>query len=232
LFDSFVRVCDKEFRKKLQCNDCRRATIHTLEARCVGESSEDVGHGHSVSGGADFSIYRCGACDSVCYETSWWNSEDYDHDEHGHYYNVRTEIQYPPPSSADFSFNTNFTPDELDEIIEEMIYALAGNKMKLATVALRMVIEFIVQDKHCSGRNLRDKIEDLFRQQLIDQTQLDLLHKIREKGNAGAHEMQSMNRVEMTSGIAIVNLLLEKLYNGPAREADIIRKATKAFHMT
>lgn len=144
----------------------------------------------------------------------------------------RTEVQYPPPSSADFSFDTQYTPDELDELIDEMIYALTGNKMKLATVALRMVVEFIVKDKDCLGRNLKMKIDDLFSKNFIDQTQLDLLHKIREKGNAGAHERKSMNRTEMIAGIAIVNLLLEKLYNGPSRQADIIKKANKAFKIS
>ncbi|WP_260687494.1 hypothetical protein [Rhizobium laguerreae] len=38
-----------------------------------------------------------------------------------------------------------------------------------------------------------------------------------------------MTRNEMVAGISIINLLLEKLYNAPARQADVIKKANQAF---
>lgn len=229
MFDTFERVTDIHGRKQLQCNKCRRQTIHTLEAQCVGRWGEYYGKGYSIEGATEFSLYRCGACDGVCYEKSSWNSEDTEHDEDGSTYAVREDEQYPPPSSADFSFDTDFTPVELNELIEEMIYALTGSKLKLATVALRMVVEFIVTDKKCTGRNLQKKIVDLQAKAEIDDAQLELLQKIREKGNAGAHERIPMNRNEMVAGIGIINLLLEKLYNGPARHAEVMKKASKAF---
>ncbi|WP_448955556.1 DUF4145 domain-containing protein [Labrys neptuniae] len=229
MFDTFLRKEELNQRKQLQCSDCRRATIHTLEAQCVGETKEDVGHGDTVYGGVEFSLYRCGACDAVCFEQSSWFSEDWDHDEEGNVILNRTEVQYPPPSSADFAFDTDYTPSDLDELIDEMIYALAGSKLKLATVALRMVVEFIVTDKNCAGGNLEKKINDLQAKGHVDQEQLDLLHTIRKKGNAGAHERIAMNRKEMVAGVSIINLLLEKLYNGPARQAAVIKKAKQAF---
>lgn len=232
MFDTFCRKEELNHRKRLQCNECRRATIHTLEAQCVGENEEDVGHGNIVYGGVEFSLYRCGACDAVCFERSSWFSEDWDHDEEGNMVLNRTETQYPPPSSADFAFDTEYTPGELNELIDEMIYALAGSKLKLATVALRMVVEFIVTDKKCLGGNLAEKIDDLHKKSYVDQEQLDFLHTIRKKGNAGAHDRKAMNRNEMVAGISIVNLLLEKLYNGPSRQADVIKKANQAFKVT
>lgn len=110
-----------------------------------------------------------------------------------------------------------------------MLYALAGSKLKLATVALRMIVEFIVTDTKCSGRNLMKKIDDLRTKGHVDENQLSLLHKIREKGNAGAHERKAMSRNEMVAGIGILNLLLEKLYNGPKRQEEVVKKANQAF---
>lgn len=229
MFNSFKRREDLDERKKLQCNSCKRQTIHTLEVQCVGRWQEEFRRGNGVDGGTDFSLYRCGACDEVCFETSSWCSEEFDHDDEGNAYLLRTEAQYPPPSSADFAFNTEFTPHDLNDLIDEMIYALAGSKLKLATVALRMVVEFIVTDTKCSGQNLSKKIDDLHIKGHIDKTQLALLHKIREKGNAGAHKQIAMNRNEMVAGIGILNLLLEKLYNGPKRNEQIISRANHAF---
>ncbi len=226
VFDTFKRNDELANRKRLQCNDCRRQTIHTLEAQCVGNWSQDEG---AIYGSTNFSLYRCGACDEVCFEKTSYFSEEYDHDSEGHIFLIPSEVQYPPPSSADFAFDTDFTPADLNELIDEMLYALAGSKLKLATVALRMVVEFIVNDTKCAGRNLQKKIEDLHAKGHVDEVQLALLHKIRDKGNAGAHERIAMNRNEMVAGISIVNLLLEKLYNGPSRQAAVIKKANQAF---
>lgn len=228
MFDAFERVKDSDSRKRLQCNECRRQTIHILEARCKGEWRDD-NYGNSISGHTYFSIYRCGACDEVCFEKAAYCSEQYDHDYDGTTYLVPDESQYPPPASADFAFDTDFTPGDLNELIEEMLYALAGSKLKLATVALRMVVEFIVNDTKCAGRNLQNKIDDLYAKGHIDEAQVDLLQKVRKKGNVGAHERIAMTRDEMVAGISIINLLLEKLYNGPARHADVIKKANQAF---
>lgn len=232
MFDTFKRKDELTARKFLQCNKCRRLTIHTLEAQCVGEWEEGFGRGDVIYGGTEFSLYRCGACDEVCFEKSSWFSEDLDHDDDGQMVLNRTEFQYPPPSSADFAFDTEFTPPDLNHLIDEMLYALAGSKLRLATVALRMVVEFIVTDKNCAGRNLQQKIEDLGRNELFDDTQLKLLHKIREKGNAGAHKRVPMSLNEMVAGINVLNLLLEKLYNGPARHGAVIKRATQAFKMS
>lgn len=228
MFDKFERVLCVDGRKKLQCNKCRRQTIHTLEAQCVGRWDEEVELG-SIYGWTNFSLYRCGACDEVCFEKSDYFSEAFDYDHEGNPFLIPSEIQYPPPSSADFSFDTEHTPDELNELIEEMLYALAGSKLKLATVALRMVVEFIVSEADCAGKTLEKKLDDLRKKGHVDDEQVALLHKIRVRGNAGVHERIAMTRSEMVAGIGLVNLLLEKFYNGPARKEDVLRKANQAF---
>lgn len=222
MLDTFTRELDVATRKKLHCVECKRGTIHNLEARCTGYwSVEDA----LVSGGSTYSIFRCGACDAVCYESTSWDSEDVEHDFDGTAHaNVRT-VQYPAPVSAHFTFNTESTPGRLNDILDEMLYALAGSKMTLATVGLRLAVEFIVKDKKCSGKTLDKKIEDLRAQNLIDEDQRDLLHRIRKKGNAGAHEAVGMSVNELIAGMSIIEGLLEKLYNGPARHEATIRRA-------
>lgn len=227
MYSEFNRISELDSRKKLRCNECRRETIHTLEALCVGRWED--GPPNDVFGGTEYSLFRCGACDEVCFETSSWFSEHYDQDEHGDTYFVRDERQFPPPSSADFAFDVDFIPNELNALIDEMLYSLSGSKLRLATVALRMIIEFIVTDKDCAGRTLQKKIDDLRAKGHVDDTQLQLLHKIRKKGNAGAHERLAMTRIEMVAAISLINILLEKLYNGPARQEEAIKKANQAF---
>lgn len=208
----------------MHCNRCRRKTIHSLEAQCEGKWGDD-----HVDGGYKFSTYRCGACDNVCYETADWNSEDTDYDEDNHQYAVIRYTQYPPPSSASFAFDTGYVPYELHNLIEEMMYAFAGNKLTLATVWMRMVIEFIVNYAGCAGRNLQAKINGLREQGLIDDRQKALLHEIRTRGNAGAHGATAMGTKELVAGMGILQLLLERIYNGPGRQQELLRQAEKAF---
>lgn len=222
MLDVFKREDEARERKRLHCVDCKRITIHNLEARCSG--SWDYPYADD-SGGQRYSIFRCGACDTVCYETVSWDSHDIDHDEDGQPYNPESAIQYPAPVSAHFNFNTESTPGRLDAILDEMLYALAGSKMTLATIGLRLAVEFIVNDKKCAGNTLLKKIDDLHKQGMIDDDQKDLLHRIRKRGNAGAHEARGMNPKELVAGMSIVEGLLEKLYNGPERHAATIKTA-------
>ena len=228
MFDSFKPGEKLGSLKRLQCGECRRMTIHTLEAQCIGEW-EDGDSQYIVDGGTEFSLYRCGACDDVIFEKSSWCSEDFDHDENGNTFQVRTDVLFPPPIASSFTFNTAYTPHPLNEIIEEMLYALAGGKMRLSTVGLRMIVEFIVNDKECSGRGLMHKINDLRAKGLIDEGQKDLLHKIRLKGNSGAHRGLSMSTTELVAGMSVVDLLIEKLYSAPKRQDEVMQKAKQAL---
>jgi hypothetical protein len=222
MLDSFKKLDEVNERKRLHCVSCKRLTIHGLEARCSGTWSESDGY---INGGETYSIFRCGACDNVCYETVGWDSETFDHDDEGNIVAIETSRQYPAPVSAHFSFNTESIPPKLSLILDEMLYSLAGTKMVLATIGLRLAVEFIVKDNKCAGRTLDKKIDDLKLKGLIDDDQRDLLHRIRKRGNAGAHDALGMNARELVAGMSIIEGLLEKLYNGPARHEYTINKA-------
>lgn len=224
MLDSFKREDKVKQRKKLHCASCKRATIHNAEARCSGSWNDRY---NGESGGQRYTIFRCGASDTVCYETVSWDSYNLDYDEDNEPYHPETAVQYPAPVSAHFNFNTESTPGRLDNILDEMLYALAGSKMTLATIGLRLAVEFIVKDKKCKGSNLAKRIDDLHAQGHVDGDQKDLLHRIREKGNAGAHEALGMSADELVAGMSIIEGLLEKLYNGPARHKATIKRAKR-----
>lgn len=222
MMDEFKRDDQARERKNLHCGKCERQTIHNLESRCMGSWSDSES---GFSAYERYSIFRCGACDAVCYETVSSNSEDMDHYDDGMPYAVEHAIQYPVPVSAHFTFDTESIPSQLDSILDEMLYALAGSKLVLATIGLRLAVEFIVNDTKCSGRNLDKKIDDLRAKGHIDDDQKDLLHRIRKLGNAGAHEAKGMGTNELVAAMSIIEGLLEKLYNGPARHKATIKRA-------
>lgn len=215
MFDTFKRDDNVTGRKQLHCARCKRKTIHNAEARCTGKWSDDEDH---MNGWKTATIFRCGACDAFCFELDSWHSEMHGPEE--------TEAQqYPAPVSAHFNFNTESTPSRLNTILDEMLYALAGSKMILATIGLRLALEFIVKDQNCSGRTLKQKIDDLCMKGYVDTDQAEVLHSIREKGNHGAHEARGMNAAQLFAAMSIIEGLLEKLYNGPKRQELTMRRA-------
>lgn len=222
MMDQFTRDDQARERKLLHCGRCERQTIHNLEARCTGRWNDPTSQ---AAGGERYSIFRCGACDEVSYETVSWNSEEISHDEDGNPYAAEHAIQYPVPVSAHFSFNTTSIPNQLESILNEMLYSLAGSKMVLATIGLRLAVEFIVNDTKCEGSDLKTKINDLRTKDHIDDDQKELLHRIRKLGNAGAHDAKGMDTKELVAGMSIIEGLLEKLYNGPARHEATIKLA-------
>ncbi|MEL6485776.1 MAG: DUF4145 domain-containing protein [Pseudomonadota bacterium] len=224
MFDEFKSIDPAGERKHLHCVRCKRATIHTLEALYEGKWNDEEAQ---IWGGEKHGILRCGACDAVCFETISWDSEDWDHDHNGESFFAERASQFPPPASSHFNFDTAATPGMLDRILDEMLYALAGSKLILATIGLRLSVEFIVNDKKCKGRTLADKIDDLKVQGLIDDDQLQLLHLMRTRGNKGAHEAHGMSLQELIAAMSIVDGLLEKLYNGPARHEATIKNAKR-----
>lgn len=226
MLDSFKRDDDVKERKMLHCARCRRRTIHNTEARFVGTWDNPYNHD---GGGERYSVLRCGGCDAVCYETVSWDAYEVDYDEDSEPYHPETAVQYPAPVSAHFNFNTESTPRELDGILDEMLYALAGSKMILASIGLRLAVEFIVNDAKCKGGTLFQKINDLHAQELIDDDQKNILHSIRKRGNDGAHEAKGMSGKELVAGMSVIEGLLEKLYNGPARHEATIKKAKQMF---
>lgn len=222
MMNEFKREDKAQERKRLHCGQCKRVTIHSLEARCSGHWNDPETR---EGGGEQYSIFRCGACDAVCYETVSTYTYDLEYDENGEPYHPQHAVQYPAPVSAHFSFNTESIPQQLESILDEMLYSLAGSKMVLATIGLRLAVEFIVNDTKCAGSNLAKKIDDLRKKDHIDDDQKELLHSIRKLGNAGAHEAKGTNPRELIAGMSIIEGLLEKLYNGPARHKATIKRA-------
>jgi hypothetical protein len=222
MLKSFERILDIDEREYLQCGHCERETIHSLESRCTG--SWEVGDG-AITGGQEHNIYRCGACDTVCFESNFWDSETVTELTDGStHLDVRT-YQYPTSVSGYLNFKTEAVPDRLQEILDETLYAMAGAKLVLATIGLRLAIEYITRDKGTSDRGLPQRINDLHEQTLIDDDQRDLLHRIRIRGNSGAHEAVGMTPRELGAGLSILEGLLEKIYNGPARHTESIERA-------
>lgn len=222
MLTKFERVSDLGERKRLHCNECGRTTIHALEAQTKGrwdDANDDF------STGREDSIYRCGACDEICFQSSVWSSEWLEHDENGDLYMPFEVKQYPVATNKDFTFDFEHTPHRLDELITELLSAYGSALMISTTIMLRLVIEFIANDIKCVGRTLKAKIDNMQQNLIIDADQARLFQKIREHGNAGAHGAIAMSNKQVLAAMSVISLLIEKHYNAPGRQNAIMKRA-------
>jgi hypothetical protein len=226
MFDTYKLIDPNGQRRRLICNTCQRETIHTVEAHGCGRWSDDE---VMIYAGEDDYILRCGACDTVAFVSSTWNSEDTDYDHEGQEHAVRYDKQYPVPTSKDFIFDQDHTPAKLNNLLHELISAYASSLLIATTLLLRLVVEFISGDLKCKGRTLKDKIDDMAAKGFIDEEQKKLFHVIREHGNSGAHGAIAMTPTKIVAAMSVINLLIEKHYNAPGREKQIMTKAQEVL---
>lgn len=228
MFDEFKKADDLR-RRRLFCNKCGIRTIHKPRSGWEGTWSD---YDNQLNGGQTFAVYQCGGCDDVCYLTSAWDSEDISWDENDEMVPAMRETQYPPPLEKGFSFDKEHTPHELDNILDELVSGyLQGNNIS-STILTRVVIEYLVKDAKCTGKNLEKKIDNLLAKGLVESDQHELLQEIRKKGNKGAHESIALNASALKSGFEIISLLIDQLYNRPGRANEAVKRARRHFTPT
>lgn len=196
-------------------------TIHSVEAHGDGRWDDPSG----IFGGEDDYIVRCGACDTIGFVSSTWHSEDFDYDDEGNPEPVLYEKQFPVPTSKDFIFDQDHTPPKLNDLLHELVSAYASSLLISTTILLRLVVEFIAVDLKCKGKSLKLKIDAMATNGFIDEEQKKLFHVIREHGNSGAHGAIAMTPTKIVAAMSVINLLIEKHYNAPGREKQIMAKA-------
>lgn len=225
MFDTFEKTNDVK-KRRLFCNDCGISTVHRPIASRKGLWSHPY---EPINGGTTFTMFKCGGCETVCYLTSSWDSENYDLDEDGQYYPIETEKQFPPPLEKGFSFDRSHTPWELNALLDELVSGFLQTNFVSATLLIRVTIEYLAKDAKCAGQDLQAKIKDLLAKGLVDQDQHDLLQEIRKRGNKSAHEAIALSSDALRSGFEIISLLVDQLYNRPGRAAAAVKSAKRHF---
>jgi len=108
-------------------------------------------------------------------------------------------------------------PESVWKMYKETVEALNANILTLAGGGLRAVVEAICLDKGITDGNLQKKIEELSKQNLLTNTQADLLHEERYLGNAALHELATPSPYDIQDGLGIVEGLINTIYILPSK---------------
>ena len=190
-------------KKLLFCNQCKTVTNHVLNGYHHREDNEEQYAGWWEE--SNFFFWVCAGCDSAVLEEDYTNAAlDQEHGKH--------EFVILPKPSLFHLQEKHFVklPQKLKTIYHETILAFNEEIHILTAAGLRALIEGICSDKQISGRNLKEKIDNL--NTLLPQNIVTNLHSFRFIGNEAVHELEVPSAHDLSLAIEVSEDLLNFLY--------------------
>ncbi|HOZ46558.1 MAG TPA: DUF4145 domain-containing protein [Candidatus Hydrogenedentes bacterium] len=206
----------------IQCPQCNVHTKHTVE-RALDWS--DFWEGPDISVWATYQIVRCNGCDCLSFRSVHSDSESRSHGDYD-----EKECLYPERKQRSVVDELYLRDDVYDipkiiqVIYRETLSAVEHGLPTIAGIGIRAVVEATCQDLKAKKRNLQDKIDELVDKSLLTPSGAEILHGIRELGNAAAHEMKAPTKKQITAALKVIDHLLLGAYVIP-KEASVLPKS-------
>ena len=204
-------MSDLKNKIKIKCRLCKHKTNHTVLAsehvsydEYIKKIDYHIDHLH------EYQITKCDGCETVSFRIVYTCSDERDMDT-GEY--LETEWLYPEIDEIKEPIEGyDKFPYKTKEIYKETLKAINNNSKILAAIGLRALIESICIERNTTSRILKDKIEELYTQDLLSKSQCQFLHKLRFLGNEAAHEILPPNESVLSSSLEIAETLLKTIY--------------------
>lgn len=210
-----------EATKKAHCPTCdgaRTCQVHGMIYKAWDWVEPQ--YGHSVSGGADHFLLECRGCETVFYEKSSWNSEDFDH-----YYDAMGQEQYEQPREI----QTHPKPDaktkpvwfaamqkvdaQLHNILSQMYVAHDNHAHILAAIGLRTALDRATEVLGIDpAKTFDEKLNELRDGGWIGQTERDILGVVTDAGNAAAHRGWEPDDGEIAQLLSSMEVFLHRAF--------------------
>lgn len=227
---------------KVYCRSCNKNTNHNI-LHSHREIMNDYDLPEFI---IDHSIIQCAGCDTFTYADIF--SGDYVDEEiekHGYDYEKQVEL-YPEKPKVKDGISPKFDiqyfmngPKNISSVYVELISSYNKGHNILCALGLRTLIEAVCNELNITkgykydadGNPLSSEgkkeskegqINGLFENQHINWYQTLILQRIREIGNAAAHELITPTSEELHSAIRIVESLIENIYL--LKDHDLLKK--------
>lgn len=200
------------------CDDQRSCDLHGATKTSWEWESED-GH-HSVDGGGDHRLLQCRGCETVFYEKSTWNSEDWDH-----WYGPegetlgrpsRTVTTYPKADSKTkpaWVSSVAKIDRQLGDILDETYVAYDNRSFILTSVGLRTALDRATEVlKIDAEKSFAQKLTDLQSGGWIGETERQVLEVVVDAGSAAAHRAWSPDAHEVAQLLSAMEIFLQKAF--------------------
>lgn len=195
----------------VDCHICERITNHKrlVEVKLSSTLHEDDQYDNSVTCYKNLKILQCQGCMEPSLKIEEYDSENID------FYTNEPEISvdYYPKRQQLLQFEHTYRlPTALRDMYIETISAINSECLTIAGIGIRGLIEIICKEEGIKGRNLEDKINNLFTEGKISGDSKVILHSLRILYNKSAHESFKPSREQLNLSLDIIELLMKQIY--------------------
>lgn len=222
------KICEgKSVGKIVQsdCIKCDRNTAHKVlsDWGCI----TDYDPAQMVSSREDFQIIQCQGCDHLSFRSIYsFSEEEYFNKATGEWDHIETVKLYPSRAVGKLRIQRSdfhFLPPRVRRALEETHDAICMGNEILSGAGIRLLLEAVCQEQGCEG-NLEKKIDQLVVKGFTTKTNAEILHILRDLGNASLHEMKIHTKEEIDISFIVIQNLLESVYIIPEKAERIKQK--------
>ncbi|MEQ9916421.1 DUF4145 domain-containing protein [Pectobacterium aroidearum] len=195
----------------VDCHICERITNHKrlIEVKLSSTQHEDDLYDNSVTCYKNLKILQCQGCMEPSLKTETYDSENID-------YNTsepKISVDYYPKRKQLLQFEHTYRlPTALRDMYIETISAINSECLTIAGIGIRGLIETICKEEKIEGRNLEEKINNLFTEGKISGDSKVILHSLRILYNKSAHESFKPSIEQLNLSLDIIELLMKQIY--------------------
>lgn len=233
-----INLALKKTSSKVYCQKCKVRTNHGI----ILSHSEKSNDPWDIQWHQEYFIAQCLGCDTIAFISEYGDESMIEIDRYGEqeYFTDTTVYPEEPVLEKKMKFEPyskklfEEAPVIIQTMYSQIITAFNMESYLLAAVGLRMIVEGICKNlgieegyvldvnntkklkknsnNEVRSKSLEGKINGLVEKTLVIQSQANILHQIRELGNASAHELQNPKRKTVKLAIEILEKILEQIY--------------------
>lgn len=193
---------------EISCGECACTTRH----RVLTEVRDHIDDG-CVTLWRQFQIVQCQGCLTLSFCEASQFSEDMDFDEDGQEFIPTTRKLFPSRVAGRPLMNeAHLLSPEVYRVYQETHAALCAELSVMAGLGVRTIVEAVCRDKKMKSRDLQAGIDALQAAGFITPAGAEILHNLRQMGNAAAHEMKAHTQEEIGAAVDVLEYLLQGVY--------------------
>jgi hypothetical protein len=209
---------------KCDCYECGKETNQNILYSYIKEKKPSIKKGKTEIDKSEYYVVECRGCNYVSFllkEVTYIDGkEDFSINE-----SFPDDITDDLDEDDDENFlreeEINILPPLVRSIYEEVEEAFQTDIPILTGIGLRTLLEAICVNEKIPGRNLQEKIENLYKKDYVAKKSLPILHDLRLIGNVTAHQMKKPTERTLDYSLEILHHTLKGLYITPYLHAKL-----------
>jgi hypothetical protein len=213
------------------CNSCNRHTRHKLLHEEKFRTDDEADGEYSFTSWDDYKLLQCMGCETVHLQHDSRFSEEIGPDGQ---LEVTKKI-YPPRVSrskpawlGDLGGPFWIGETEIEQLLEEIYVALHDNSLRLATLGIRALLEFIMVDKIGDHGSIGQNISKFFEAGFVAPVDQETFrNKLIEAGHAAMHRGYKPSASDLGTLLDLTETLIASIYVHPERAKALTKRIPK-----